>query len=73
MNPNTGEIITATNLEYLRRTDPVLAAQFTVELDGPAEDVEKVAEAVRASYDAKKREANRRRNKAARKARRSAR
>ena len=73
MNPNTGEIISLGKLEALRETDPDEAAKFSVELSGPAEDVEKIGHAVRAAYDAEKRRANRAKNKAARKARRATR
>lgn len=71
MDPNSGRLISDTDLSLLRVTDPAEAAKFTVHLEGLAEDVEKVAAAVQ--RDAKKREANRRKNKAARAARQAAR
>ena len=73
MDPNTGRIISGTDLSALRVNDPAEAAKFTVQLDGPAEDIEKIAGAVRSAHAARTREANRRKNKAARRARRAAR
>jgi hypothetical protein len=70
MNPNTGEIISAQRLALLRETDPGRAAGFTVELSGPAEDIEKIASAVRQVSAAEKAK-RRAKNKAARKARRA--
>lgn len=71
MDPNSGRLISSTDLADLRLADPAEAAKFTVQLDGPAEEVEKIAAAVQ--RDAKKREANRRKNKAARAARKAGR
>lgn len=72
MNPNTGEYIAMNDLAILRETNPAKAGEFSVELSGSAEDVEKVSAAVRSHYDAQ-RAKSRARNKAARTARRSAR
>lgn len=63
MDPSSGRVIALDDLEQLRRTDPTEAAKFSVELTGAVEDIERISRAV-------KREANRRKNKAARKARR---
>lgn len=73
MNPNTGELITARNLAILRETDPERAAGFTVQLDGPAEDIANIAEAVRAHVDAAEKAKRRAKNRAARKARKASR
>jgi hypothetical protein len=71
MDPNSGRLISEADLTYLRAVDPDEAAKFSVHLTGPAEEVEKIAAAVQ--RDAKKREDNRRKNKAARAARRAGR
>jgi len=71
MDPNSGRIISDTDLEDLRKIDPEAAAKFSVRLDGAVEDVEKIALAVQ--RDARRRETNRRKNKAARAARRATR
>ena len=65
MSPNTGQIIPMEDLRLLRETDTVAAAEYTVEISGPPEEVRRVSQAVK--------EANRRRNKAARKARKASR
>lgn len=72
MNPHTGQVLELHELNNLRLTNPAEAAKFTVTLDGPPEDVDRIAGAVRDHYS-RDRSANRRRNKAARKARRQAR
>jgi hypothetical protein len=71
MDPNSGRTISDVDLTKLRAVDPEAAARFTVKVEGPAEDVEKIGAAV--GRDARRREANRRRNKAARAARRAGR
>jgi hypothetical protein len=71
MDPNSGRIISDTDLEDLRRINPDEAAKFSVRLEGAAADVEKIARAVQ--RDARRRETNRRKNKAARAARRAGR
>lgn len=69
MDPNSGRIISEFDLARLRVTDPAEAAKFSVRLEGTQEEVEQIAAAVQ--RDAKRREQNRRKNKAARKARRT--
>lgn len=64
MDPNSGRIISGVDLNTLKRTDPDEAAKFSVLLEGKQEEIEKIAAAVQ-------REANRRKNKAARQARRT--
>jgi hypothetical protein len=71
MDPNSGRIISDADLSALRKVDPAEAAKFSVLLEGTKEDVAKIAAAVQ--RDAKKREASRAKNKAARKARRAGR
>lgn len=63
MNPDTGQIMPLSELAALRLAAPEEAAKFTVELQGPEEAIQAISAAVK--------EANRRKNKAARKARRT--
>ena len=71
MDPNSGRILGLADLKILQEKDPEEAAKFSVRLEGTQEEIEQIASAVQ--RDLARREANRRKNKAARKARRATR
>jgi hypothetical protein len=71
MDPSSGRVLTHEQLESYRRVDPEDAARFTVQLNGPEEDIQRISEAVKFAISAKDKEQRRAKNKAARKARKA--